>query len=145
MHSHYQNKPQHPPEMSYFMMMIGWLHYPSDYTANDQIIRSIGIKYWFWDGRDHIVTRNMKLPTISYTVIIQNDTTGLLNAWIWLDDEHSKMCNYFQGNSLKKWHYTICIFHWRHVWHIPSHVILITTNAVAIRIVFVLNSIKNTN
>ncbi len=26
-------------------------------------------------------------------------TTGPLNAWIWLADEHSKVCNYFQGNA----------------------------------------------
>ncbi len=24
-------------------------------------------------------------------------TTGVLNAWIWLADESSKVCNYFQG------------------------------------------------
>ncbi len=26
-------------------------------------------------------------------------TTGPLNAWIWLADECSKVCNYFQGNA----------------------------------------------
>ncbi len=26
-------------------------------------------------------------------------TTGPLNAWIWLADERSKVCNYFQGNA----------------------------------------------
>ncbi len=31
--------------------------------------------------------------------IIFHYTTGPLNAWIWLADEHSKVCNYFQGNA----------------------------------------------
>ncbi len=31
--------------------------------------------------------------------VIRCYTTGPLNAWIWLADEHSKVCNYFQGNA----------------------------------------------
>ncbi len=29
-------------------------------------------------------------------------TTGPLNAWIWLADERSEVCNYFQGNARRK-------------------------------------------
>ncbi len=32
-------------------------------------------------------------------------TTGLLNAWIWLADERSKVCNYFQENALRPYHF----------------------------------------
>ncbi len=30
-------------------------------------------------------------------------TTGLLNAWIWLADKRSNVCNYFQGNAHRTW------------------------------------------
>ncbi len=63
------------------------------------------IKYWLMWFEILLVFILFKLKKMSQhfrnsgCIRIYIYTTGPLNAWIWLADERSKVCNYFQGNA----------------------------------------------